>query len=291
MGRGRRDGRIFKAASIATGAMVLAFAVVGYLNPDLVLQTRQTFERLGAWGMLLYVVVQTLWVLSTVPSIPLFVLAGLVFGPWLGALLALVGTTVGSLLTFLIGRHALAQHVDGWRRRSPQFDRALRYAERHEVAALLIARSAPVFPLNLLNYALGALRVSFVKYGVVSTLVSIPACLVYPALGEVLGAGALQVGPSPGWAWLLAVMIPGAAAAVGLAWLARRRYAEFLAGKRRRPRRRAGTDEGLSPEGHHGSALPQLGTPPQHARSPARGPNARSPNSAPSTSQRDDVKR
>lgn len=220
--------RAFKVSSIAAAATVFIFAVLGYLNPELVLQTRQTFRQLGAWGMLLYVLVQVLWVLSTVPSIPLLVLAGLVFGPWLGGVLALVGTTLGSLLTFAIGRRILTQHVVGWRRQFPAVDRALRYAETHEVAALLIARSAPVFPLNLLNYALGAVRVSFVRYAIVSTLASLPACLVYPALGEVLSAGALQVGPSPGWTWLLLVMVPAGAAALGLAWWARRRYTEIV---------------------------------------------------------------
>lgn len=193
-----------------------------YLRPNWLLFIRAQLEPLGLMGVALYLILQTLWSLTTVPSIPLLVVAGLVFGPWLGSSLALVGIMTGSALTFLIGRHFLTHHVNRWRERYPQLDRSIQFAERHDVTVLLVARTGPVFPLNLLNYALGATGVSFRRYLAVSFFASLPAAIIYAGLGEAVHRHVAQGEVSA----RVLLLLGAALVLVGLvAWAIRRRYA------------------------------------------------------------------
>ena len=50
-------------------------------------------------------------VVLALPGITFAVLAGLLFGPWLGTLLCLIATTVGAVLAFLAGRFFLRDTV------------------------------------------------------------------------------------------------------------------------------------------------------------------------------------
>lgn len=203
----------------------MALAAAMYVRPNWLLFIREQLEPLGFMGVALYLILQTLWSLTTVPSIPLLIVAGLVFGPWLGSTLALVGIVTGSALTFLIGRHFLTRHINRWRKRYPQLDRSIHFAERHDVTVLLVARTGPVFPLNLLNYALGATEVSFRRYLVVSFFASLPAAIIYAGLGEALHRHIAQGQVSVG-----ALLLLGAALILlGLViWAIRRRYATRL---------------------------------------------------------------
>jgi len=220
--REKRLPALFRALSVVVLLLLVALAFFGYLRPDWVLFVRNKIEPLGLSGIWLYLLVQTVWSLTTVPSIPLLVLAGLIYGPWLGSVLAVTGIFLGSALTFLIGRHLLTRHIARWRQRYPQLNRGIGFAERHDVSTLLVARTGPVFPLNLLNYALGATQVSFKRYLFVSFLASLPAAFIYAGLGEVLHQQVTHGELSTQTVLLIGIAIVLLSA---LGWMIRQRYA------------------------------------------------------------------
>ena len=201
--------------------LLMALATTAYVRTDWLVIARRVVGEMGVGGILLYLLVQTLWSLTTIPSIPWLVVSGVIYGPWLGSVLAVVGIMLGSAATFLIGRYLLSAQVARWRKRYPALDRGLRFAERHEVITLLIARTGPVFPLNLLNYALGATHISLLRYLWVSLLAAIPAAVLYAGLGEALHGHLVQAELSHSTLWLLGA---GALSLIALGWAVKHHY-------------------------------------------------------------------
>ena len=67
-------------------------------------------EALLAWlgspaGALLFVPLYAIWVTLLLPGIWASMLAGALYGPWLGSLLVFAGASLGAEAAFLLGRH------------------------------------------------------------------------------------------------------------------------------------------------------------------------------------------
>lgn len=205
------------ALQIGLFAGVIAIALV---YGESVVRLRDELERWGAWGAAGFVALQALWMLTTVPSAPLMMLGGIVYGVWLGSLYVLIGGVLGASATFLIGRRMLRARTIRGARRKERLERVVRLVEDHPITAIIIVRMAPVFPVNLLNYGFGATNMSFRLYLVVSTIMLVPGAAVYTGLGNVLQYAALgERLPLVELAWLIVF----AAIAAALTWYARRR--------------------------------------------------------------------
>jgi uncharacterized membrane protein YdjX (TVP38/TMEM64 family) len=149
-------------------------------------------EGLGVWGALVFVSVYCLAPALFVPGSVLTLAGGVLFGPLLGALLSLTGATGGATVAFLIARYLAADWVEprlGWR--LPEVKAGV---EREGWRFVAFVRLVPVFPFNLLNYALGLTRLSVRTFAVTSWITMAPGALAYAYLGyagrEVVSGGA-----------------------------------------------------------------------------------------------------
>jgi len=110
-----------------------------------------------------------------------------------GTALVLVGATLGSTAAFVVSRYlardAVARKVEG-DRRFASIDRAI---ERQGRRIVFLLRLSPIFPFNLLNYALGLTRVRLADY-VVASLGMLPGTLLYVYSGKVAGELAALAG-------------------------------------------------------------------------------------------------
>lgn len=88
---------------------VAAVVWVGYLIAPYVSRTRieSWVAAAGAWGPVVLFAVQVLQiVVAPIPGALVPFLAGVLYGPWLGSLVAAGGTAVGSVVAYAIGRYA-----------------------------------------------------------------------------------------------------------------------------------------------------------------------------------------
>jgi uncharacterized membrane protein YdjX (TVP38/TMEM64 family) len=131
--------------------------------------------------------------------------AGFLFGLPFGFAVVSAASTLGAALAFLVGRYFLRGWVEQRLDNVPRFaalDRAI--GERGWLIVLL-TRLSPVFPFNLLNYALGLTGVRFTSYVVASWIGMMPGTLLYVYLGSVgqdlasLLAGDLPSSDATGW--------------------------------------------------------------------------------------------
>jgi uncharacterized membrane protein YdjX (TVP38/TMEM64 family) len=188
-------------------------------------------DGLGAAAPLAFVAVYALATVAFVPGSILTLAAGAIFGLAAGTVYALLAATCGASLAFLVSRYAVrglvAEHVVT-HARFAAIDRAVAREGRRIVFLL---RLSPLFPFNLLNYALGVTSVRFVDYLVACTGM-LPGTLLYVYYGKLAGDVARAAGgltPERGLSYY-ALLALGLAATVAVTAyvtrLARRALAE-----------------------------------------------------------------
>lgn len=173
--------------------VALALAAIGALvwlgrrAGDQVPRFAAWVDSLGFWAPAAFFAGYVLATVAFVPGSLLTLAAGAVFGLWKGTALVFAAATVGASAAFLIARYAARGAIERRVASDPRFaaiDRAVG-AQGRRVVFLL--RLSPVFPFNLLNYALGLTRVRFVDFFVAS-IGMLPGTFLYVYLGKGLGS-------------------------------------------------------------------------------------------------------
>jgi uncharacterized membrane protein YdjX (TVP38/TMEM64 family) len=148
-------------------------------------------EGLGVWGPLVFVGIYSFAPSLFFPGAVLTLAGGALFGPMLGAFLSLVGATLGATVAFLIARYLAADWVE--HRLGRRLQEVKAGVEQQGWRFVAFVRLVPVFPFNLLNYALGLTRLSVRTFAVTSFFTMAPGALVYAYLGyagrEAIGGG------------------------------------------------------------------------------------------------------
>ena len=160
----------------------IAFALLhrGWFAPDAV-ETR--LAELGPWAPLAFVGAYLVAPALFLPGSVLTVAAGALFGIVRGALLSLVGATGGATLAFLVARHLAGEWVE--RRTSGRLQEIKAGVEREGWRFVAFVRLVPIFPFNLLNYALGLTRIPLATFTVTSFITMAPGAVAYAYLGYV----------------------------------------------------------------------------------------------------------
>jgi uncharacterized membrane protein YdjX (TVP38/TMEM64 family) len=176
----QRGGKAALRWGLAALGLVVAALVIWQLGAQ-VPRLALWVEGLGFWGPLVFVVLYAALTVAAVPAFLLTLAAGAIFGLLKGVIVVFAAATLGASAAFLIARYAARAAVErrvAGNRRFEAVDRAIGEQGRRMVFLL---RLSPVFPFNLLNYALGLTSVRFRDY-LVACLGMIPGTLLYVGL-------------------------------------------------------------------------------------------------------------
>jgi uncharacterized membrane protein YdjX (TVP38/TMEM64 family) len=210
------ESRTSSAARIAVLVVGLAALVIlGRQAGHHIPQFAQWVNGLGVWGPLVFVFGYALATVAFVPGSLLTLAAGAIFGLAKGVIYVFIAAILGSSSAFLVSRYLARQTIERRLAANPRFaaiDRAVG-AQGRKIIFLL--RLSPVFPFNLLNYALGLTQVRFVDY-VMASVGMLPGTLLYVYYGKLAGDVAVLAGgaaPEKG-AGYYAVLILGLVATI-----------------------------------------------------------------------------
>lgn len=119
-------------------------------------------------------------VVLALPGITFAILAGMLFGPWVGILACLLATTLGAMAAFLVGRFFLKDAVKPMLEKNKTLKKLL-FSDnaKNDLIILMITRMVPIFPYNLQNFAYGITDISFVKYSVLTFVFMLPGVSFY----------------------------------------------------------------------------------------------------------------
>jgi uncharacterized membrane protein YdjX (TVP38/TMEM64 family) len=150
-------------------------------------------DSLGVWGPVVFIIGYAVAAVAFVPGSLLTLAAGAVFGLVKGVLYVFIAAVLGSAAAFLVSRHLartlIEQRLAG-NARFAAIDRAVS-AQGRKIVFLL--RLSPVFPFNLLNYALGLTNVHFIDY-LIASVGMLPGTLLYVYYGKLAGDVAALAG-------------------------------------------------------------------------------------------------
>lgn len=151
---------------------VLSFPLLreSYGRAELTLRTMPLYLAPLLYMLLLIIAI----LISPIPSSPLAILAGAVFGPWLGMLYTLIGATLGATFAFTLARYFLN---DSFKERLHVFHwyRVLEKTEERKIAYLIgITRLLPQVSFDLVSYAAGLTSVSMRTFALATFLGMIP---------------------------------------------------------------------------------------------------------------------
>ncbi len=167
---------------------VLGLALLAGVGLAAVYRGRLDVAAVEAWvaqaGVLGPLAFMALYALGTVLFLPGSVMTlagGALFGPFWGTLYNLTGATLGAALAFLVARYLAADWVAA--RAGGRIERLMEGVAQEGWRFVAFVRLVPLFPFNLLNYALGLTRIGFLPYVLATWAFMLPGAVAYTYLG------------------------------------------------------------------------------------------------------------
>jgi len=142
---------------------------------------QQWIESTGAIGPLAFIAIYALGTVLFLPGSILTLSGGALFGPLWGTLYNLLGATLGATLAFVIARHLASDWVS--EKAGGRLKQLINGVEKEGWRFVAFTRLVPLFPFNLLNYALGLTRIRLRHYVIATFIFMIPGALAYTWLG------------------------------------------------------------------------------------------------------------
>ncbi|KAA8499525.1 TVP38/TMEM64 family membrane protein [Porphyridium purpureum] len=139
---------------------------------------------MGWTGLVLYGLVYFVLELVAVPSLPLTVTCGYLFGPVKGFMVISLASTSAAASAFLISRYALRDLVSKWAGERDNFRKIDRAIGREGFKIVLLLRLSPLLPFALSNYLYGLTSVKFLPYVFASQLGMVPGTLAFVIAGS-----------------------------------------------------------------------------------------------------------
>lgn len=145
-------------------------------------------QQTGAWGPAALALIYVIATIGMIPGTLLTLGAGALFGLWMGVLAVVIGSNLGAIAAFVLGRTLLPDWTQAILARSPNLAVLDRAVAQQGFRIVLLTRLSPLFPFNLLNYAFGMTNVSLRDYVAASAVGMFPGTVLYVYLGAVAGS-------------------------------------------------------------------------------------------------------
>ena len=176
-------GRLF-----ILGIIVCAMVAALILLPvkEYVLTALKWTEGLGIWAPVAIVVIYIIACVLFLPGSVITLGTGLLFGVVKGTIIVSIGSVLGAVAAFLVGRTLLRDWVEKKVSGNAKFNAIDKAVGEQGLKIVLLTRLSPVIPFNLLNYAFGLTRVSLLHYFLGSWIGMFPATVMYVYFGSAL---------------------------------------------------------------------------------------------------------
>ena len=187
-------GRFKTPARVAIVALVVAGASLAAARGGLDAEHLQVLLQQNRLAPLLFLGLHVVFSLLFLPRAAMAIVAGLIFGFWMGLFWATAGCTLGGLVGFLLARY-LRYGTPPAAERS-RFRTLLSRVERGGWRAVMMVRLVPVIPHSLTNYLLGLSTVPLESFLVGSLVGQLPMTVAFVQFGA---AGTRLMAGRPDW--------------------------------------------------------------------------------------------
>jgi len=146
----------------------------------------QSFIRQnGVWGQLIYVTAYAFRSLVFFPASILTITAGILFGPWLGILLTMIGENISANISFVVGRYFTADLLNFLSIKNRFVPRLTCKIQDNGFLTVLIMRLT-FLPFDLVGYSSGMCNIKQKDFALATVIGTIPGLLAFVFLGGAL---------------------------------------------------------------------------------------------------------
>lgn len=190
---GKRS-RILLAALILTSLAVLYWVLAETGTLDTLSDRtalREWIGQLGGWGPVALIGMMIIAiVLSPIPSGPIAIAAGAVYGPLWGTVFVVIGSEAGALIAFTLARTLGFEAIQGWSRVRPVLDWLGKDRSQAGLMVVVFAsRLVPFISFDAVSYAAGLTPLAFWRFLLATLAGVIPTAYLIAAFGDVLMTG------------------------------------------------------------------------------------------------------
>jgi len=180
--------RYIKPTLFVIWLSIVSFAIYSFLKSglsigELIAEVRDRIHNYDPWTPIIYVLFYSLRSLVFFPASILTAASGLIFGPWLGVFLTIIGENISANISFLVGRYfgsGLVQRLAWGRKFMPFFERRF----RENAFLSVLSMRLMYLPFDLVGYMSGCFGISHKHFALGSFLGTIPALTTFVLMGS-----------------------------------------------------------------------------------------------------------
>ena len=137
-------------------------------------------------GIFSFISLYALWVIFLLPGLWPSMLAGVIYGSFLGSAFVFLGAFLGAQITFLLGRKFFKTSIQRRISAFPKFQAVQQAVSKEGLKLIILTRLSPAFPFSLLNliYSLSDVSLRDFTIGLIAIF---PGTLLFCGLGAVAG--------------------------------------------------------------------------------------------------------
>lgn len=160
---------------IATG---LGVFLIGGIDQEYL---QDLLAQLGIWAPIIYIFLYTIGTILILPSTPLNLSGGAIFGIWWGTLWTTIAAIIAAIIAFYysrtIGRDLIAHRLKG---QIATIDAEMQQGGLFYMFAI---RLLPIIPYGIVNFAAGLTSIRFADYLIGTMLGTLPGILPFVMMG------------------------------------------------------------------------------------------------------------
>lgn len=176
---------IFLGAVISAAWWVPQFELLAALPDSTAL--RKWFVDFGPWGPAAVIGLMTLAILvSPLPSAPIALASGAIYGHFWGALYVLASSEIGAVAAFGLTRFLGFDLLRNWI--GPRLNEGLVGSQNFLMGTVFVSRLLPFISFDIVSYAAGLTTLSFWRFAVATLAGVVPASFLLAHFGQELVA-------------------------------------------------------------------------------------------------------
>ena len=137
----------------------------------------------GSAGPLVFMLIYAIGTVFFLPGSVLTLAGGALFGPVFGTFYNLTAATIGAMISFVAARYLAHDWVE--KKTGGRMKQLKQGVEGEGWKFVAFVRLVPLFPFNILNYALGLTKIKFSHYSIATYIFMLPGAIAYTYLGYV----------------------------------------------------------------------------------------------------------
>ena len=178
----QNNSRVIIFIILCAIATAIGTVVIGGIDRQ---QLQSLLSRVGIYAPILYIILYTVATWLILPSTPLNLTGGALFGIWWGTVWTTIAALVAAIAAFgftrTVGRKLVAQKLVGsWN----ALDAEIRQGGLFYIFAV---RLLPIIPYGIVNFAAGLTSIKFKDYAIGTLLGTLPGVLPFVMMGAGLG--------------------------------------------------------------------------------------------------------